>query len=229
MSVYAPNTAADFLLTAMAQGGTPAAIHSGQNLTLMCWVMLLTPNPSSWRAILCATTNFMIQTNADGLTPGCSTPGQTGSYGPSPMVPGVWYHLCASTQYVSTNVHIINLYVNGVWVVQNVTQTPTYAVYGYYVVGSSTAVAGGGNPLNGLVADVRTFTRILTPSEVWREYKSKIPIAPGLHLWSTFANDIVTDQSGYGHIWGQKVGGGNSLQVGPQPPAFQGRGMQYLR
>ena len=109
MSALFTNLGANFLISTMAQ---PAIIHSGQNLTMMCWVNLGT-NTYSWRAIMCATPNFSIQTNSDGLTPGVSTPGQTGIYAAQPLVEGVWYHICATHYYQSAASHLCQLYVNG--------------------------------------------------------------------------------------------------------------------
>jgi hypothetical protein len=212
MSVFIPSTSGVGFTTAY----TPSAT---QNLTYMCWVMLGTTNPGTWRGFITGEPNLYLQTQADGLT---LTMGTTSAYhGALVASPNVWYHVAGTCTNSSTTARTISTYVNGYAIITNSADTATFSTYTSHALGVDPAP-------NATLRDVRIWNRPLTAREIADEYASGVPVhRQGLTIWSPLDDNLFVDKSGNGHIW-TASGTGQLLQAGPLRP-WSGRGSEYFR
>src|SRR5271157_2569736 len=134
VSAYFANATNQYLYCTAA---APATLPTTQSLTLMCWVKLGT-NPSAARAILAAVPAFGLQnigltTNTDGLTPGVAC-GTSTFYSPYALQSSTWYHVCCTILSASTSSHLVQLYVDGVRVLANQSNTTYFTAYASFTV-----------------------------------------------------------------------------------------------
>jgi hypothetical protein len=133
-----------------------------------------------------------------------------------------WTHIAGTIFSGGTaNSHLVRIYQNGVSMPVSAAVNPNVQTFPYtfteaYVNNSAPALTNG--PI-GSVAELRVWTRALSASEVWREYRSAVPIAPGLLIYSPFKTDNYTDKSGNGYVWVPHLPGGDGTIVsGPNTP-----------
>lgn len=217
MSVYTPNTGGAYLTTSFTG-------DAGQNMTMMGWALIGTPNPVNFRNFFAAVPGWDVGTEADGVTVHIASPGFAGATGPV-LAPNVWYHVAATIYCIggANNNRVMNLFINGEQAINSV-QVNAINPYTAFQVGQGVSAY----PMVGNVRDMRIFLETLPPQAVVREMQSAHPIYPHLWAWSTFDTDLYTDKSGNGHLWTQNTAGAQSIQAAPLQ-SWPGRGMQFIR
>ena len=216
MSVFIPNTSGVYISTAISLAAT-------SDLTLLCWTYLSATTPAAYRDILSLDPNVFLQTGPTGLTFNCGTFAND-HLGPA-IAANTWYHMAYVCRSSSASAHQIRGYLNGQQVVDVASDNSVFGAFTAVTVGNSTAQ--NTLPLNGLVRDVRVFTRALTPTEVVREMESAIPVSESLFLWAPLDSDIVNDKSPYGRRF-TATGAGILTLSGPLV-AHSARRRQSLR
>ena len=215
MSVFLPNTSGTFLSSTFVRTGSI-------DLTLMGWIYLSAAAPTNYRNMIYASPNAGLSTFADGVTFDAGTSGS--DHNGSVLSVNVWYHLCQTIfSNSTTNNHLVVGYINGQQNVR-VSDTTTFVAYTDIGLGGDPAAPSGSFPLNGLMRDVRIWTRSLSAPEIVDEMHSGIPIhRAGLFAWSPLDDNTFADKSGNNNVW-TTTGSGISLQSGPLQPFPKKRG-----
>lgn len=221
MALLLPNSTAYLTATFPAYSAT-------QDMTVMCWGLLNTPNTGSYRNFVTVEPNLALQTFSDGVTfdAGTATTDNNGSV----LNANTWYHVTETFRCTTATNRRIKGYINGQQNV-DVTDTSTFSAYTGIVVGYDTTLGSAVQAFNGLIRDVRVWSRELNAQEIALEMKSPRPVnTKALVIWSTFDTDFFTDDSGNGKVWSTGGTGAASIATVAGPLiAYPSRNAKLLR
>lgn len=191
---------------------TPCTFGATQNNTTMAWFML--PGATSvgtYRDIVDIDQQVYHQILNNAIDYGTFN----NDHVSSALVIGQWYHSCQVNVPTTTTSRQIYGYLNGELLV-NVTDTDTWATATTISIGNSPDTTYL-LPLNGLVRDVRVWSRALNQREILDEMNSRIPVhRAGLFLWVPLDDNLAVDKSGNNNVL--TVGTSITLGAGPIPP-----------
>lgn len=180
----------------------------------MCWFQRTTSISST---TILSTYNFVLDissTSANHFAIGTKTNDYNG-----PLVDNkVWYHGAGVVRLVSSGNQNIFGYLNGALVV-NTNDASIFTSNTSIVVGNYTPSATN-SFLNGIIKDVKIWTRALSAKEVNLEKRSPQPQSrAGLLCWYPLDDNIIYDKSGNGYTL-SPFGTATTLVSGPLLPIY---------
>ena len=208
------------LTTAASIITTPCTFSATQSNTTMAWLNIPgTTSAGQWRDIINIDQQVYHQLDNNAIDYGTFNTDNTAAT----LIAGQWYHSAMVCVPTAANNRQIYGYLNGQLVV-NVTSTDPWVTAVRIGIGNSVASAYA-FPFNGLIRDIRVWSRALNPREVVDEKKSRIPIhREGLFLWVPLDDNLAVDKSGNNNVL--TVGTSITLGAGPLPPYVKSNTMK---
>lgn len=166
-----------------------------QPLTFMAWVRYVS-TASQQYLIGTYSTGACIKTNAGGTTVvyGTNRFDNTGSTIP----PNTWCHLAMTASFAGASDITIQGYFNGKKEVAANSTAFTYSDWTSLIIGNNNSL-GGPTAFNGYIREARIWYRVLTDSEIQREYLSAEPVAADCKYWLPLKTNVLDQKSG--QLW----------------------------
>jgi len=223
MAIIIPNTQTNAAI-AMTNYNSSAT----QIFTIMCWFKITAAGSGSYMDLISIENNTYMQIITNTLQIDYGT--FNNDHLATVLTAGRWYHCAMIVVPTSTTSRQIIGYLNGQLQI-NLTDTDTYSASTFISIGNSENIPAGShyvNPLNGLIEDVRIWTRQLTLSEIQDEMRSIVPVhKQALSIWAPFDDNKAEDKSGHGYLF--TPGSSVTLGAGRSNRTWLGRGTNFIK
>lgn len=172
-----------------------------QNTTIMAWVYITAPTPTTYRGILGQQNGPLLHigSGSSGVSAGYGSASQHSLVGRDVPV-NKWTHLAMTARFISLTSVAVQGYYNGIPDVSLASTNFTYSGNNPYMVcGNFDTISSF--PFSGYIQEARIWTRVMNAGEIYREMLSPVPDPAKLFLWSPFTVDQYIDKSGNNAPW----------------------------